>query len=142
MEHRGQGFRLVLLAGALISIGTALPSMFAPGILQSALGLKVDPDLAGFAALARLYGGVVLAVGIGYLIAAVDPARQRGLLVVLFAVPLTDFVFAVAGVVADDLSRPKGAAFAALDLVYCLLYVRLYPRARAPVEPSARPDEV
>lgn len=126
-EHHG--FRLLLLAGGVVTIGTAVAALGAHGILKSALGLKVAPASPGFSALARLYGGVTLAVGIGYLLAAVDPVRQRGLLLLLFLVPLSDLVLNVVGIASAEMSGLKAGLFAGLDLVYCLLYVRLYPRA-------------
>jgi hypothetical protein len=131
-------FRLLLLIGAVISFGTALPAMFAVGILKSSLGLQVAAGSPGFTALARLYGGIVFAVGVGFLLAAIDPIRHRGLLIVLFLVPLSDLLFTVAGVATNEISRPKGAVFAALDLAYCLLYFRLFPRAD---EPAPRDED-
>jgi hypothetical protein len=136
-DTRHGGFRLLLLAGAIITIATGIAALVGQGVLRSALGLKGSGP--GFVALARLYGGVTLAVGVGYLLAAIDPARQRALLVVLFIVPLSDLFVNIVGAATNEMSRPKGAAFGVLDLVYCLLFFRLYPKTRDERPPAPTP---
>lgn len=136
-----RGFRLLLVAGIVMSFGTAVLALFAQGIFVSTLGLKVSASSTGFDAIARLYGGVVLSLGVGYVLAAIDPLRHRGLLVVLFLVPVSNLIFMIAEVAAGEMSRPKGSLLAALSLAYSLLYFRLYPKPDRAREPGATPPD-
>lgn len=122
------GFRVLLAAGAVISLGLALWGLFGGGFIRGTLGLTVDPDAPGFIGLSRLYGGVMLAVGLGYVLAAAHPMRNRGLLVVLFAQPMIGAVVFIVGTALEDFGTVNGTVLATLSMAYCLLYFRLYPR--------------
>lgn len=135
-------FRLLLVVGAVFSVAVGLMGWFAPNLLRAILGLKVKADTPGFVALARLYGGLSITVGIGYGLAAAHPARQRGLLAMLFAVPIASIVAAFVGVAGTEYSKVQGALYAIANLAYALLYFRLYPRpsAKSHAEDTLGPD--
>jgi hypothetical protein len=130
------GFRLVLLIGAVVSIAIAVWGLVWTGMLETVLGLDVPKRAFG---LARLYGGVMLAVGIGYALAAAQPQRSRSLLVPLFVVPLVMAITTIAGVSRSEVHGGKGIAFAVYNLGYCLFYFRLYPRVASPEAPAPPP---
>jgi hypothetical protein len=122
------GFRALLAVGALVSIVLGLWGLFFSGALHSALGFDVNRNAGGYLAMARLFGAAMLALGVGYALAAVHPQRNRGLLVVLFVLPLASSLALVIASARSEVSTPKGAVFAAVEIAYCLLYFRLYPR--------------
>jgi hypothetical protein len=94
-------------------------------MLQTVLGFDVPKRAFG---ITRLFGGVMLAVGIGYALAAAQPQRSRGLLVPLFVVPLVNAFTTIAGVSRNEVQGGKGIAFAVFNLGYCLFFFRVYPR--------------
>lgn len=102
-------------------------------MLETVLGLDVPKRSLG---VVRMFGGVMLAVGIGYALAAAQPQRSRSLLVPLFVVPLVTAITTIAGVSRDEITGGKGIVFAVYNLAYCLLYFRMYPRVTA-AEPAA-----
>ena len=57
----------------------------------------------------------MLAVGVGYALAAAQPQRSRGLLVPLFLVPLVNAFTTIAGWPANEIQGGKGIAFAVFD---------------------------
>jgi ABC-type transport system involved in cytochrome c biogenesis permease component len=118
-------FRLLLVVGAAASIAIGVWGVVWTQMLETVLGLDVA---AGAAGVARLYGGVMLAVGIGYALAAAQPHRNRGLLVPLFIVPFITGLVVIAGAARQEIHGTKGLLFAAYNFAYCLLYFRLYPR--------------
>ena len=123
-----KGFRMLLVAGAVIFAGLGLLGWLSPNALRAVLGLDIERDVPGFVAMSRLYGGLSLSAGLGYAIAARDPLRQRGLLAVLFAVPILVVLAAIVGVAGQQYSAWQGSVFAVVNLAYALLYFRLYPR--------------
>lgn len=139
------GFRLLLAAGAVVSVLVGLWGLFLSGALHIALGPDVSESSPGFVGVARLMGAGTLAVGVGYALAAVHPMRNRGLLVVLFLVPLLGGLALVIAAAKSEISSVRGAVFAAVDLAYCLLYFRLYPKpvvvAEAPAEEVPEPPD-
>lgn len=142
MDDELRNFRILLALGAVFSIVVGFMGWFAPGALRSVLGLKVGSQTPGFVAIARLYGGLSFTVGIGFGIAAAHPARQRGLLAMLFAVPIASVVAAFVGVAGTEYSKVQGALYAIANLAYALLYFRLYPRPTSAThtEESLGPD--
>lgn len=129
-------FRLLLVLGAAVSVALGVWGIVWTRMLDTVLGLETTRAEPSFSGLARLFGGVMLAVGVGYALAAAQPHRNRGLLVPLFLVPFVMGVMVIAGAARDEISGGKGAVFAAYNFAYCLFYFRLYPRL--PEEP--RPD--
>jgi hypothetical protein len=130
----GSGFRLILLVGAVVSVAIGIWGFLWTTMLETILGLDVTHPGA-----ARMYGGVMLAVGVGYALAAAQPQRNRGLLVPLFLVPLFAAIVAISGVARDEIQTAKGVGFTIFNLAYCLLYFRLYPRVpetETPVVPN------
>jgi hypothetical protein len=128
------GFRLILLTGAIISVAIGIWGFLWTTMLETILGLDVT-----YPGAARMYGGVMLAVGVGYALAAAQPHRNRGLLVPLFLVPLLAAIVTITGVARDEIQTAKGVGFVIYNLAYCLLYFRLYPRvpeAETPVVPN------
>ena len=77
-----------------------------------------------------MYGANMVALGVGYAIAATQPHAYRGLLVVLFAAPAISAIVLVANVARSDFPAGRGLAFAIFDFAYCLLYFRTYPRMK------------
>ena len=137
------GFRLVLIVGAVVSIAIAVWALVWTGMLETILGLDVPKRSLG---VVRLFGGVMLAVGIGYALAAAQPQRSRSLLVPLFVVPFVTAITTIAGVSREEISTGKGIAFAVFNLAYCLFYFRMYPRvtgaeSAAPDVPADRPPD-
>lgn len=132
------GFRVLLVLGAVVSIAFAIFGLVWTDMLVSVLGVRVPARAAG---LARLYGGAMLAIGIGYGLAAAQPQRNRSLLVPLFVVPLTAAVASLAALARSELPAGRGAVFIIYNLAYCFLYFRLYPKVSTePVVPTqARP---
>jgi hypothetical protein len=132
------GFRLVLFVGAVVSIAIAVWALVWTGMLQTVLGFDVPKRAAG---VTRLFGGVMLAVGVGYALAAAQPQRSRSLLVPLFVVPLVNAFTTIAGVSRNEIQGGKGIAFAVFNLGYCLFYFRMYPRVvPEPAAPKLPPD--
>lgn len=118
-------FRLLLFVGAGVSIAVGIWGVIWTQMLDTVLGLDVS---AGAAGIARMYGAVMLAIGIGYALAAAQPHRNRGLLVPLFIVPFITGLVVIAGTARDEIHGTKGVLFAVYNFAYCLLYFRLYPR--------------
>lgn len=132
------GFRIVLFVGAVVSIAIAVWALVWTGMLQTVLGLDVPKRAYG---VTRLFGGVMLAVGVGYALAAAQPQRSRGLLVPLFVVPLVNAFTTIAGVSRNEIQGGKGIAFAVFELGYCLFFFRMYPRVvPEPAGPKLPPD--
>lgn len=144
-------FRLVLILGAAVHGVLGAIGILSPGVLEAAIGAEVEILTPGFDALARLYGGILVAVTVGYVVAVAQP--QRSLLAVLFAVPLMSAVMTIAATALDEVSRVRGAVWAAFYLLYCLVFIRLYPRVEpspseepepgglSPREPSEAPED-
>ncbi|HYZ93850.1 MAG TPA: hypothetical protein VFA34_15870 [Actinomycetota bacterium] len=130
-------FRLLLLAGAAISVVIGVWGVVWTSMLERVLGIE---GIALSGGVARLYGGVMLAIGLAYALAAAQPQRTRSMLVVLLVVPLVTAMVTIAGVSRDEISGGKGIGFAVFELLYCLLYFRLYPRVEAEPAPSRSPD--
>jgi hypothetical protein len=122
-------FRLLLLAGAVVSVAIGVWGVIWTQMLETVLGIEVARGSAGTA---YLYGGVMLVVGLGYGLAAAQPQRSRSLLVVLLFVPLITAMVTIAGVSRDEITGGKGIGFAVFELAYCLMYFRLYPRVERP----------
>ena len=133
------GFRVLLAAGAIVSVLLGVWGLFLSGALHIALGPAVEESNRGFVGMARLLGAGMLAIGVGYALAAVHPLRNRGLLVVLFLAPLLAGIALVIAAAKDEIAPARGAVFAVVDLAYCLLYFRLYPKPLSEMVP--RPDE-
>ena len=119
------GFRWILVLGAVVSTIIAVWGLLWAGMLESVLGVNVPRR--GHA-LAHLYGAAMLAVGIGYALAAAQPHRSRSLLVPLFVAPVVTAIGVIAGIAQDQVAGGRGAAFVAYNLAYALLYFRLYPK--------------
>lgn len=113
-------FRALLVLGSAVSI--------AIGVWSVVSGEMVLVPHAGPGGIARMFGGVMLAVGLGYAIAAAQPHSGRGLLVVLFAVPAITGIVVIASVARSEIPSGRGLAFAIYQFAYCLLYFRAYPR--------------
>jgi hypothetical protein len=133
-------FRLLLVVGAAVSIAVGVWGVVWTRMLDTVLGLRTIGAEPGFDGLARLFGGVMLAVGIGYALAAAQPQRNRSLLVPLFLVPFALGVMTVAGAAREEIQTGKGIGFALYNIAYCLLYFRLYPRVPVP-EASDEPSD-
>lgn len=118
-------FRMLLLAGAVVSVAIGVWGVIWTQMLENVLGIEVASGASGTA---YLYGGVMLVVGLGYALAAAQPQRSRSLLVVLLFVPLITAMVTIAGVSRDEIAGGKGIGFAVFELAYCLMYFRLYPR--------------
>lgn len=128
-------FRLLLLVGAVVSIAIGVWGVIWTQMLETVLGLEL---VTGSAGVARLYGGVMLAIGLAYALAAAQPHRSRSMLVLLLVVPLITAMVTIAGVSRDEISGGRGIGFAVFELAYCLMYFRLYPRVADSIadEPS------
>ncbi len=131
-------FRLLLVVGAAVSVAIGVWGVVWTGMLETVLGLRTDIVSPAFNGLARLYGGVMIVIGVGYALAAAQPHRNRALLVPLFLVPFVTGVMVIAGTAREEISGGKGAFFAAYNFAYCLLYFRLYPRLAPVAEASSR----
>ncbi len=106
------------------------------GMLESVLGYDIPKRGLG---IVRLLGGVMLSLGVGYALAAMQPHRSRGLLVPLFLVPLMMAVTTIAGIARDEIQSGKGVAFVIYNLAYCFLYFRFYPRLEP--QPASEPPQ-
>jgi hypothetical protein len=126
------GFRALLGLGAVVAIALAFCGLVAPSLLESILGLEVPKRALG---LARLFGGVMIAIGVGYALAAVQPHRNRSLLVPLFVVPVAMLASTIAGMARDEIPGGRGAVFMIYNLAFALLYFRLYPKVGAEPPP-------
>jgi hypothetical protein len=111
---RGRTFRALLVLGAAAFVAIGVWMMIG--------------DTHAAPALARLYAAVMVALGLGYAIAASQPHGSRGLLVVLFAAPALSGVVLVASVARGEIAAGRGIALAVAAFAYCLLYFRTYPR--------------
>lgn len=132
------GFRLVLLVGAVVAVAIGVWGVVWTKMLETVLGLQY---VASSTAVARLYGGVMLTIGVGYALAAAQPHRSRSMLLLLLLVPLVTAMVTIAGVSRDEISTGRGIAFAVFELAYCLMYFRLYPRVAPEPAPRPLPDE-
>lgn len=126
-----RSFRWLLFLGAAVSVAIGVWGVIWTGMLETVLGLRTDIVTPAFNGLARLYGGVMLVIGVGYALAAAQPHRNRGLLVPLFLVPFVTGVMVIAGMAREEITGGRGSIFAAYNLVFCLFYFRLYPRLAA-----------
>jgi hypothetical protein len=110
---RERAFRALLVLGAAVSIAVGVWML-----------------IGGSEALARLYAASLLALGLGYAVAASQPHGGRGLLLVLFVAPALTGIVLVASVARGEIPAVRGAAMAVAALAYCLLYFRTYPRMK------------
>lgn len=124
-----RGFTALLVLGAVVSIAIGVWGLVWSGMLESVLGFDVPKRALG---LSRMFGGVMIAVGIGYALAAAQPHRSRSLLVPLFLVPAITAVTVIAGTARGEISGGQGVVFVIYNLAYCFLYFRMYPRVMAP----------
>lgn len=138
---RQRTFRLLLVLGAASSIAVGVWGVFWIDMLERVLGLEISASTPAFDALGRMYGGVMLSLGLGYALAAAQPHRSRSLLVVLFAAPLAIGVVVIAGAARGEIMAGRGAGFAAFNIVYCLLFFRSYPRLEIPPKEEAPPTD-
>ena len=129
------GFRWLLVLGAVVSIIIAVWGLVWTGMLETALGVTLPRRALG---IARMFGAVMLAIGIGYALAAAQPQRSRSLLVPLFVVPLAMAAATIAGITQGEISGGKGAVFIAYNVAFALLFFRLYPRV---IDEIKRPTE-
>jgi hypothetical protein len=144
--RQARTFRWLLVLGAASSIAIGIWGVLWVDILERALGFDVDDSAAAFNGLARLFGGAMLTLGLGYALAAAQPHRSRSLLVVLFVAPLVTAVTVIVGAARDEIAGGQGAGFAAFYITYSLLFFRTYPRleeapkeAVPPADPSPPP---
>lgn len=137
IARRTRLFRLTLGIGAASSIAIGLWGVFWTRMLESVLGLVVPASVAGFDALGRMYGGVMLVLGLGYALSAAQPHRSRSLLAMLFAAPLITGAVVIAGAARGEIRGWHGAIFATYNIAYCLFFFRTYPRVEQAVpEPT------
>ena len=115
-SRRETAFRGLLVLGAAVSI--------AVGVFLMIGGVHGAP------ALTRLYAAALLALGLGYALAASQPHGARGLMVVLFIAPALSGVVLVASVARGEIPSVRGIAMAVAAFAYCLLYFRTYPRMK------------
>jgi len=125
-SRRENAFRALLVLGAAVSIAMGVWAIV--GDVHGVLAKQATTAPPEFAALARMYGAAMLALGIGYAIAAAQPHAYRGLLVVLFIAPAVTAIVQVANLARGEIPAGRGLAFAIYDFAYCLLYFRTYPR--------------
>jgi hypothetical protein len=111
--RRETGFRALLVLGAAAFIAVGVWLM-----------------IAGPSATARLYAASMLALGLGYAVAAAQPHGGRGLLLVLFVAPALSGMVLVASVARGEFPGGRGIALAVAAFAYCLLYFRTYPRMK------------
>jgi len=127
-SRRESAFRALLFLGAAVSIAIGVWAIV--GDVHGVLAKDATATTPEFAALARMYGAAMLALGVGYAIAAAQPHTYRGLLVVLFAAPAITAIVQIANLARGDIPAGRGLAFAIYDFAYCLLYFRTYPRTK------------
>lgn len=128
---------MLLMLGAAVSVAIGVWGVVWTRMLETVLGVRTVGSEPGFSGLARLFGGVMLAVGIGYALAAAQPHRNRGLLVPLFIVPFSLGIMTIAGAAREEIQTGKAIGFALYNFAYCLFFFRLYPRL-LPGEPSVQ----
>lgn len=129
-ERQERGLRVLLALQAVVSTAIGVWGVFWSNLLSDILGVEVPPGAAG---LARLFGGVMLAIGVAYALAAAQPHRNRAFLVPLFVVPVALGVVMIANVARGDAAHSvRAVVFAIYNFAYCLLYFRVYPRVEAP----------
>lgn len=143
-----RGFRALLILGAVVSIGIGVSGLVFTGALETILGVDLPNRARGTLGIVRLYGGTMIAIGVGYALAAAHPARNRSLLVPLFIVPVLTATSTIAALARDEVATGRGVVFTAYNLAYALLFFRMYPRIEgaprtedgpAPSEPPAPP---
>jgi hypothetical protein len=128
-SRRESAFRALLVLGAAVSIAIGVWAIVSASGFENALIKHSAGSIPSeFAALARMYGATMLALGLGYAIAASQPHGGRGLLVVLFVAPSITGVVLIASVARGEIAAGRGLAFAIYQFAYCLLYFRTYPR--------------
>lgn len=120
-------FRALLVLGAAVSVAIGVWAIL--GNVHSVIAKdSTAASTSEFVAVARMFGAAMLALGVGYAIAALQPHAHRGLLVVLFAAPAITGIVQIANVARGEIPFGRGLAFAIYDFAYCLLYFRTYPR--------------
>ena len=132
---------MVLVVGAAVSIAIGVWGVLWTRMLDTVLGLRTLVPAPGFQGLSRLFGGVMLAVGIGYALAAAQPQRNRSLLVPLFLVPVALGVMTIAGAARGEIQSGKAIGFAVYNFAYCLFFFRLYPRLTPEAPPTATSED-
>ena len=131
-SRRETAFRGLLVLGAAVSVAIGVWAVVGATGLQSVLAKSPTASVPEFAALARLYGAAMLALGLGYALAAAQPHGRRGLLVVLFVAPAISGIVLIASLARGEIPAGRGLALAIYDFAYCLLFFRTYPRVESP----------
>ena len=140
LDHprRETAFRALLVLGAAVSVAIGVWAIV--GNVHDVIAKQSGATTPEFAALARMYGAAMLALGVGYAIGAAQPHAHRGLLVVLFAAPAITGIVQIANIARGEIPAGRGLAFAIYDFAYCLLYFRTYPRVeQTPDSPPIQP---
>ena len=131
-SRKESAFRALLVLGAAVSVAIGVWAVVGATGLQSVLAKNATGSVPEFAALARLYGAAMLALGIGYGLAGAQPHGRRGLLVVLFVAPAVSGIVLIASIARSEIPAGRGLALAIYDFAYCLLFFRTYPRVEPP----------
>lgn len=120
-------WRRVFLAAGIINVIVGLVMLLAPATGASMTRLPIPADTFVFV---RLAGGLIAAMGLGYLMAANDPDRHRGII----AIGAVGKGLAWLMILIYWLNGTVGfAAFAAfaIDLVFAILFTRFLIRFAA-----------
>ena len=129
-----RGFRALLSLGALVSVAIGVWGLVWAQMLSNVLGIKAPPSSWG---MARLFGAAMVALAVGYALAAYEPHRTRGLLVPLFIVPVAMGVVMVVNIAKGDVDHSvRATVFAVYNFAFSLLYFRTYPRIDVPPKPA------
>lgn len=134
-----RGFRVLLGLGALVSVAIGVWGLVWARMLSNVLGIKAPTSSLG---MARLFGAAMIALAVGYALAAAEPHRTRGLLVPLFIVPIAMGVVMVVNVASGDVDhKVRAVVFAIYNFAYSLLYFRTYPRLAEPKVAAPEPPK-
>lgn len=121
------GWQRVFLAAGLINVIVGILMVLAPVTAVSAMSLPVPRDSFIFV---RLAGGLIGAMGIGYLMAAADLDRHRGIIAIgAFGKGLAWLLVTIYWL-SGGLGFWAFAAFA-IDLVFAVLFTRFLLRFAA-----------
>jgi hypothetical protein len=121
------GWRRVFLAAGIINVVVGALMVLAPVTAVSSMSLPVPGDSFIFV---RMAGGLILAMGIGYLMAAGDPDRHRGIIAIgAFGKGLA-WLLVLIYWLSGAISFWAFAAFA-IDLIFAVLFTRFLLRYAA-----------
>lgn len=119
--------RCLLLADAAILFLLGALLIFAPGQVQAAFHFQGLPPAVAY--LIGLWGCAMATMGLGYVVAAIDPLKHRVWINVAIGRGVLEFVLGAVYLARGIVTVPQAGVGIALAALISIAYLALYPKA-------------